>query len=384
MTLVNEFLTDTVTSSTIPYVQIISPPNVKIPMLQKSDFDMGFFIKKEQAELAGFVPDETWIPCEVPLGNDTEVGFITANPKFVIIHKSQLEIQNKGENGRWQFLGLGFENGIETSFRQDANAAPKEHRQVVRHLLLFLGKDDQPLHEVPIQWSAKGGLNGALYQETRALYDQTSKVYFNEARKLCQKISGTKLSPFALAFVKVDISLTWCKLPDPEKAPFCVPSSIKMPTIDNIGKSMEVERKDRKIVFHGVALEDVMLSKSSPAGKVIVAWHQEYQDFPKPRRNLATFEDVGRFADHQYLPNGEINASFAGRFVTLPQSLEYVVHTDGMYKASGVIDSNKIIIKSVEPFDDGFSGRGKPAWQKDEEGNFDNDREDYLDENDWD
>lgn len=373
MTLINEFLTDTVTSSTIPYVQVISPPNLKIPQLQKGDFDMGIFIKKEQAELAGFTPDETWKPCEVPLGNDMEVGFITTNPKFVIIHKSQVEVYNKNESGRWQYLGLGYENGVETSFRQDAKAAPKEYRQVVRHLLLFLGKDDQPLHEVPIQWKAKGGLNGALYKETGMLYNQVSKVYFNDARKAGQKISGTKLSPFALAFVKVDISLTWCRLPDPEKAPFCVPSSIKMPTIDNVGKSMEVEREDRKIIFHGVALEDVMLSKNSPAGKVITTWHQEYQDFPKPRRNLATFEDVGTFSDYQYLPNGQINVHFAGKLVTVPRALEYVVHTDGMYKASGVIDNNQIIIKSIEPFDDGFSGRGKPNWQEESDDEYPDD-----------
>ncbi|MFM6252192.1 MAG: DUF5895 domain-containing protein, partial [Dolichospermum sp.] len=142
----------------IPYCQIISPPNLKPAELDKwvksgGLNQIGFFIKATEAEKAEFTPDDSWQPYEASLGDGSEVGFISNSPKFCIIHKSQREVQFRPtEEDRFSFVGLVWENGSETEFAKAAAAdTNKLYKIVTRHLLLFLGEDDQPLHTTPIQ-----------------------------------------------------------------------------------------------------------------------------------------------------------------------------------------------------------------------------------------
>ncbi|MFM8006950.1 MAG: DUF5895 domain-containing protein, partial [Dolichospermum sp.] len=303
--LLDQFLTHTVASTEIPYCQIISPPNLKPAELDKwvksgGLNQIGFFVKASEAEKADFVPDNSWQPYEASLGDGSEVGFISNSPKFCIIHKSQREVQFRpSEEDRFSFVGLVWENGSETEFAKAAAAdTNKLYKIVTRHLLLFLGEDDQPLHTTPIQYTAKGAFSGSLYAETTELYKQLSKVYFTRLRLAGKQANGGMLSPFALAFAKVDITIGFSRN-KPTESPFCVPSEIAFPTIDNVGVDCEFYRKkgDRKIIFHGVALENAMIDMTSEAGKLIQSWHSEYKSFPKPRRELPKFEGRVTFSD---------------------------------------------------------------------------------------
>ncbi|MFM5943314.1 MAG: DUF5895 domain-containing protein, partial [Dolichospermum sp.] len=354
---------------------IISPPNLKPAELDKwvksgGLNQIGFFIKATEAEKAEFTPDDSWQPYEASLGDGSEVGFISNSPKFCIIHKSQREVQFRpSEEDRFSFVGLVWENGSETEFAKAAAAdTNKLYKIVTRHLLLFLGEDDQPLHTTPIQYTAKGAFAGSLYAETTELYKQLSKVYFARLRLAGKQANGGMLSPFALAFAKVDITIGFSRN-KPTESPFCVPSEIAFPTIDNVGVDCEFYRKkgDRKIIFHGVALEDAMIDMTSEAGKLIQSWHSEYKSFPKPRRELPKFEGRVTFSDIMYQDNGDILAKIPdGRKCRIPSDLAHIV-MGGEYEISGVIDGNTIVVKSAEPFDDGFSGRGKTAWQIDDQ-----------------
>ncbi|MFM6674200.1 MAG: DUF5895 domain-containing protein, partial [Dolichospermum sp.] len=223
---------------------------------------------------------------------------------------------------------------------------------------LFLGANNQPLHNVPIQYTAKGAFAASLYVETNELYKQLSKVYFARLRLAGKQANGGMLSPFALAFAKVDITIGFSRN-KPMESPFCVPSEIAFPTIDNVGVDCEFYRKkgDRKIIFHGVALEDAMIDMTSEAGKLIQSWHSEYKSFPKPRRELPKFEGRVTFSDIVNQDNGDILAKIPdGRKCRIPSDLAHIV-MGGEYEVTGVIDGNTIVVKSAEPFDDGFSGR---------------------------
>lgn len=364
--LLDQFAAHTVASTEIPYCQIISPPNLKPAELDKwvkndGMSQIGFFIKASEAEKAGFTADDSWQPYEASLGDGTEAGFICSSPKFVIIQKSQREVQYRPtEEDRYSFVGLAWENGGETEFMKAASADPgKLYKIVTRHLLLFLGKDDKPLHTTPIQYTAKGAFAGSLYAETTELYKQLSKVYFARLRMAGKQANGGMLSPFALAFAKVDITIGFSRN-KPTESPFCVPSTIAFPTIENVGVNLEFYRKkgDRNITFRGVALEDAMVDMTSESGKLITSWHSEYKAFAKPRRELPKYEGRVTFSDIMHMDNGDILARIPdGKKCRIPVDLAHIA-MGGEYEISGVIDGSTIIIKTAEPFDDGFSPKG--------------------------
>lgn len=373
--LLDQFESHTVASTEIPYCQIISPPNLKPAELDKwvkngGMDEIGFFIKSAEAEKAGFAGDDSWIPYEASLGDGTEVGFICNKPKFVIIHRSQGEVQYRPtKEDRFTFVGLAWENGKETELAKLAREDKNLYKVVTRHLLLFLGVDGQPLHATPIQYTAKGAFSASLYVESTELHKQLSKVYITRRRMAGKKVNGSMLSPFALAFAKVDIKIGFSRN-KPTESPFCVPSEIAFPAIDNVGIDKEFYRKkgERSIIFHGVSLEDAMVDMTSEAGKLIASWHSEYKTFPKPRRELPKYEGRVTFSDITYQDNGEILAIIPdGRKCRIPADLAHIV-MGGEYEISGVVDGSTVVIKTAEPFDDGFSGRSKPAWQHDEEG----------------
>lgn len=363
--LLDQFESHTVASTEIPYCQIISPPNLKPAELDKwvkngGMDEIGFFIKAAEAEKAGFTGDDSWTPYEASLGDGTEVGFVCNKPKFVIIHRSQGEVQYRPtKEDRFAFVGLAWENGKETELAKLAREDKNLYKIVTRHLLLFLGVDGQPLHATPIQYTAKGAFSASLYVESTELYKQLSKVYITRRRMAGKQVKGGMLSPFALAFAKVDIKIGFSRN-KPTESPFCVPSEIAFPTIDNIGIDLEFYRKkgDRKIIFHGVALEDAMVDMTSEAGKLIASWHSEYKTFPKPRRELPKYEGRATFSDITYQDNGDIVARIPdGKKCHIPADLAHIV-MGGEYEISGVIDGGVVIVKTAEPFDDGYSPKG--------------------------
>ena len=363
-TLLEQFVNHTIASTQIPYCQIVSPPNLVAGKLSKWEKEggykeIGFFIKATEAEKAGFIPDDTWQPYEASLGDGTEVGFITQAPKFVIIHKSQREIQYRpSKDDRFTFVGLAWGNGAETPLLATAKADKNHYKVVVRNLILFLGKEDQPLHTTPIQYTAKGAFAASLYAETKDLYEKVSKTYFTRLKMAGKVSSSGLLSPFALAFAKIDFKIGFQRN-DANESPFCVPTEIKIPTVENVGNSIEFHRKagNRKILFSGVALEDLLLSMSSEAGKLITQWYSEYQSFSKPRKEIMPFEGCVEFS--QILESnstGVLVLSKEGKKFNIPEHLAHIA-MGGKWEVIGAVDGDIVAVKTAEIFDDGYSPR---------------------------
>ncbi|MFN9656131.1 MAG: hypothetical protein ACK55Q_10495, partial [Dolichospermum sp.] len=143
-----------------------------------------------------------------------------------------------------------------------------------------------------------------------------------------------------------------------KESPFCIPVGIKIPTVENIGISTEFYRKagNRKIIFTGVPLEDVLLSMSSEAGKVIAQWYSEHQSFSKPRKKVQTFEGPVEFSQvlKQNGTGGILALSREGIEFNIPENLAHIA-MGGKWEVMGTVDGDTVIVKTAEEFDDGYS-----------------------------
>jgi hypothetical protein len=295
MSHLNQFKEEIVPSSQLAFCQLISPPNLTTPMLKKWVKDggkFGIFISAEQAEMANFVPDDTWQPTEVGFSGkeDTTVGFITQNPRLVVIHQSKAEVQYRTDtNSRYKFLDLYWNNGAITPAGELAKKDKELHKIVTRHLVLFLGKDDKPLHSEPIQYTSKGAFASSLSVELNNLYTATGESLAAYQKSLGVRSPGKVLTQKARAFCTFQMSISWTRNSD-DKSPYCYPSQIVHAALnaDEVGTekifNRKVKDKFREVLVKKVALDKVLLDMNSPAGEFITQWYQEHLSFSKPNK----------------------------------------------------------------------------------------------------
>lgn len=314
-------------SSSIPYCQIVNPPNLQLSQLQKLNPPYGIFVPLEQAELVEFKPDETWRKEDVTFGdgdNETTItGYLATSIRVAFIHRSQIEIQEKrvdnGNRTSWRFAGLAYEKGKETQLKKDAEEDRDNYRRVNRLLILFLDKNNQPLHSSPLQLTARGGFAGALGVELKEFYKQIDGVYFKAARLAGKNPKGGSLDDQAHALAVLACELGYHK---PEgKAPYVCINKRLTPAIEGIGQSKLVDRGDRKIELIGVDLWALLQRKNSELGKTILENFDSFSDFAKPNAGRSAEEEAtvatpglnapyfgsGAASDIRYHENGDIS-----------------------------------------------------------------------------
>ena len=207
-TIYSDFASETEVLESFPYCQIISPPNLKPNALEKTDFKFGIFIPKIQAEAAEFTPDENWVEHteEFGTGDDAIVeGYITNSPRFVIIRRSKLEVQESQERG-WRTVGVAYERGNGTKFLDYYKNDRDNYRLATRYLLLFVDENNKPLNPAaPIKLTAKGGFGAVFGIELGDYSKNLGKVFSIMAAKNGQKVKGKGLNHFALAHTIVDM-----------------------------------------------------------------------------------------------------------------------------------------------------------------------------------
>lgn len=294
MSHLQQFNDEIISSSQMAFCQLVSPPNLTTPMLKKWVKDggqYGFFISAEQAELAGFIPDETWQPTSMGFSGKEEltIGFITQNPQLVIIHQSKTEIQHRADtSSRYRFLDLYWSNGAVTPAGELAKKNKDLYKIVTRHLALFLGLNGQPLHTEPIQYTAKGAFASSFSVELNNLYAATGESLAAYQKALGIRSPGKVLTQKARAFCVINFSINWTRNSDAQ-SPYCYPSQIVHPALnaDEVGTTKilnrKVKDKFREVVVKKVALDKVLLDMNSHAGELVTSWYQEYQNFPKPK-----------------------------------------------------------------------------------------------------
>ena len=92
--LLNQFESEIVASTQLPYCQIQNPPNLVLSQIERLNPPWGWFIPAEQAELANFNATDNWQPTRLTFGEDTPNprhvdGFLATHIRIVVLHSSQ-------------------------------------------------------------------------------------------------------------------------------------------------------------------------------------------------------------------------------------------------------------------------------------------------------
>ena len=95
--LLDQFETEIVSSTQIPFCQIQNPPNLPLSQIDQLSPPWGWFIPNEQAELADFKVTSDWKPTRLTFGEDSPNprhvdGFLTHKIKIVVLHQSNIEV----------------------------------------------------------------------------------------------------------------------------------------------------------------------------------------------------------------------------------------------------------------------------------------------------
>ena len=273
-----EFDDDITASESIPFCQVANPKNLSLSEIEQYNIPWGIFIPTDQAELVEMkVPDHftpTRLVFDQDKPNQREVdGFLTQHIRFSLIHRSNIEVQEKTANG-WQFVCEAYKKGKLTIYGELATKERENYRLRTRYLLLFLEDDNEPLHRIPLRLGLGAGTGGSIGEEVKVFRGEIERVFF-KLRGQPQKA----LSDRAHALTVLDIQLGVHK--GDGKAPFVCPAVRLAPAVEQVGVEKVVERRgDRSVKLVGTPIESLMLPKSSETGKLILSLWSEYQDFP--------------------------------------------------------------------------------------------------------
>lgn len=272
-----EFNDEITTSNSLPYCQIQNPPNLSLVQIQQFEPPWGWFIPAEQAEQAQFKVTEDFEPVRLSWGEDkpnprSVDGFLVQKLRFVVLHRSNIEVQEKIKTG-WRYIGKAYERGYVTRFGELANNDRENYRLRTRHLILFLDSNNQALHQIPLRLGMGRGVGATFATEIKEYRHEIEKVFFKLTGKPQQALSERA---HALGIVEMQLGLHKGE----GKAPFICPFSRSAAVLDSeVGKEKIVERRERKVTLVGKSLDELLISKTSPTGKLILSLWEQHQDF---------------------------------------------------------------------------------------------------------
>lgn len=284
-----EFADNLVESTSIPYAQMIRLPNMAVSMIEKAGLPWGIFVTLDQAEKVNFKPDANWTAQDVTFesnGKEEIVsGYISHRLHLSVIRFADVEIQEKTATG-WQFLDVMFRDGKQTEAAAKVEHDKENHRRANRSLVLFLGDDNQPLHDAPLQLNFNGAFGASFGSELKEFYKETANVFAKKAAQAGVKIKGSYFDDKTKALALFDGEIAWVK-PDSDKAPSFFVKARKAPAIDQVGVVKTVTRKTKKgketeVTLTGVPLGQVLLKKSSELAQTIHRYFDEHESFSLP------------------------------------------------------------------------------------------------------
>jgi hypothetical protein len=119
---------DSVVSEVVPYAQWFNPQSGVI----------GLGIKDSQAELANFIPDETWKKKEVSFGEKKETFWISKSPRLLILNGANTVSATIKGNPRPVYM-IDIESGVTSLF--DAKHRTEQHKCFSYLVFCVIGKD---------------------------------------------------------------------------------------------------------------------------------------------------------------------------------------------------------------------------------------------------
>lgn len=344
----------------LPYCQAINPrTGLTSNEIKKNPTNYGLVIPKDQADAVGFKPSEDWSDQKITIIVDDKEIVIdcwhTQSPKFLVISRSQLEVQEKTDRG-WRFAGVGYDRGQLTPIGQlaqeDAENRVGNYRRVVRYLLVFVDSQGTPLHDEPLAFTGRGGFGGSFGKEVSEYFKEFDQAY------CILKKTRKRSSAFAQSFLVHAHENSFFKPKGDKMAYACTVARIS-PVAGKGGTEEDVERGDRTVKLCTVPVTALMLSKESETGKKVAKWFSDYQDFAKPNRGMdnepqevETFCATGTIEDPDFQTNGNCKVMLVygdnQQAVLLPPSMQDCLNALGEYTVKGVKQGGIVIAESVE------------------------------------
>ena len=280
--LFSQFESEIIASTQIPYCQIQNPPNLSLSQIKQLNPDWGWFIPAEQAEQANFNATDDWQPTRLTFAEDTSSprhvdGFIATHIRIVVLHQSNIEVQEKAKNG-WRYCGLAYQHGQLTSYGESAKSDRNNYRLRTRYLILFVDQQNQLLHNVPIQIGMNAGVGAAFNTELKEFRKEFETVFFTQANKPQQQLSNR-----AHSLTIFDMQLGIYK--SEGKAPYLCPRQRVTPD-----QSTTITRRERTVELVQQPLESMIIPKASQTGKLILNFWQQHQNFGSMYRDDVTPE----------------------------------------------------------------------------------------------
>jgi hypothetical protein len=253
----------------LPYCQILNAPNMSQAQLDKINPPHGIFISLENAGIAGLNTDN--LPSHEQSFRDGEEiveGFLTNHLRFVVLHVSPLVVQSQG-----QLVGLYFATGGGVS---DAgklvSSQPELYHNRSWWLIAPLTEDNQLMSSTPIKLSLRGAVGATFAQERKQALIEMEVEFFKKAGQPRQSLSSKAHSCFVMDWTLAPYKASG-------KAPYEYVSARKgiateQKTVHRYGAGKD----SRNVTITPDTLENLLIIPSSPTGKTLAAWYEEYQE----------------------------------------------------------------------------------------------------------
>ena len=269
--LLDQFESEIVASTQLPYCQIQNPPNLSLAQIEQLNPPWGWFMPHDQSELASFKITDDWQPTRLTFGEDTSNprhvdGFLSTHIRIVVLHQSNIEVQEKATNG-WRYCGLAYQHGQLTSYGESAKGDRSNYRLRTRYLVMFVDPDNQLLHEIPFKIGMNAGVRAAFNTELKEFRREIETIFFAQISKPQQQLSDR-----AHSLTVLDLRLGLHK--SEGKSPYLYPATRLTPD-----KSATLTRRERSVELLHSPIEEMIIAKESSEGKAILSLWQHHQDF---------------------------------------------------------------------------------------------------------
>ena len=287
-----EFDNELTAVTTIPWLQVINHPKLSAEKAQRLGEPWGIFLSAENAEAVNFTANDDWEFTEVEFKPGTKnAGLISRSIRAVFVHRSGLEVQARGESGRWEFLDLAYRGGKITPSGEHARDNREDYRKVTRSLLYLLGQDNKPLHTSPLQFTTRGAFGAALGVDLGNHYAQFENVFFKSQGRPVKAINASGRSRIVYA-ASLGVDFAGFEAKGLNPAIYMAARQCAVTKPENLVSKDVQDCMGRDQLLQGVMLSTLFIPSSSEFGQQLANDFALYESFPLPNRGQSEPEPV--------------------------------------------------------------------------------------------
>lgn len=253
-------------------VQTTLPPNcvTYVPKEGDDPDTHGWFIPAESSESASLNVIDRFTPARVTLGGEEVDGFLIKNPRFVVLHRGNINVLEKVEGG-WKQIGPAYLKGTITKYGTLARDDRDNYRLQTQYLLCFVDENNQILHDIPFSISMGRGAGASFSEELKIYYRKVEDLVFGGKR-------GYSLDSKAKALMVLELKLAVNQ--QKGKSGYLCPVGVTIPS-DNgsIGTTQKLTRTlGREVTADFRDYRSLIINRESDTGHQVEALWSDYED----------------------------------------------------------------------------------------------------------